>query len=458
METLNTLKENKTINTFAKENFCVLCYVGIVLLVILRDVVGISVPKVAIIALATMICLISNIDGLFCLASFIAPLHTGVPGNYIIGLIFLTYLFKKRRFVLSGPCIICIGLVIVLELFSVFRGYFDFVDFAIFLCYFLFFTMSLMDKEQILPGKKMLIYFSIGMITAVITLFGQLLRNSSLEAILNLGTRLGGNMTGNDAAMAVSFNSNDLSFLSAMLAATGLFLLKSKRKVVWIGLIIVGILLTVMTQSRSGILMLLLIFVGYFIFTSRNAWKRLWSVVLCVLVLAALIWIVSVILPTYWNSFVMRMEDADISGGRLSIASFYFSEMIDHWDRFFFGVGIQNYVVKYGYFQSSHMMLQEIIIAWGIVGLFCFIYIFYAMTEKALRQCATKREMYSVPLYALLVVFQTGQGFSTRQHYLYIMVALAFLYLGSGRDSFNGQRLVKQPFGMLTKGKEKPIQ
>lgn len=135
------------------------------------------------------------------------------------------------------------------------------------------------------------------------------------------------------------------------------------------------------------------------------------------------------LLPEYVTNLLLRFQDADISNGRVDIAAYYFREMFQHVDRLIFGVGLQNYAEKYGYYMSAHNATQEVMITWGLIGLLLVILLFLGIFWNGHVHNPKAKLVQYLPLVMYLVVIQSGQGFLDTSGMLRIMVAYSAILL-----------------------------
>ncbi len=77
------------------------------------------------------------------------------------------------------------------------------------------------------------------------------------------------------------------------------------------------------------------------------------------------------------------------------------------------GVGIQNYDVKAGLNNVSHNAIQEIFVAWGILGFIAVLLIVIESLYAVIKKHKLDNVYYYLPLITLLLMIQAGQFFST---------------------------------------------
>ena len=192
-------------------------------------------------------------------------------------------------------------------------------------------------------------------------------------------------------------NPNIAAFL-CLLAVCGLLLLRQyDNESVGDG-IIIGVLVVFMllTQSRSALLCLILVYAMYAIW-GFNKSKTINSSRVIGTLIGLLI--ISIIIPVFFgdtiNALVARFDTADLSNGRFQIFAFYHLHLTRTPLNYLFGVGLYKYNATmqdlYGSLWQSfaglarydngeivykvcHCNFQEVLVAWGIPGLI-FIYL-----------------------------------------------------------------------------------
>ena len=414
------------------KKFRFILYGLICILVLARDIGGIDTSRFLFIGIAAVICILSECAELLCLAAFVAPLHTGIPGTFIVLVVFLVYIFKKRWLNIRHEEIGAILIVLLLEMINGVRGDFSVIEYLRFAAYFLLVFLIILDKGKYCDGERVSLYFLAGYVIALISIWGQMLGKYSFDQILKLGIRFGdvdSTETAIQDTMRVSFNQNDLGFVCAIVAVLSLIFRKRQRNPLYYIIFIVSILTCIMTMSRGAVLSLVIGLVLYFLFTSTNIKGTLRNILFATVGITVMIYLVYTFIPTYFTGLIERFAGENLLNGRDTIMMYYNEELMAHVGRLVFGVGLQNYPEKYGYHMSAHNAIQETVIAWGVIGLFTIIFLFVRGIRTAKILNATiLREQY-IPLIILIIGLQSGQGFSQYAHMLYFLVAYSALYM-----------------------------
>lgn len=405
----------------------------IAVLIVLRDVGGIGVGRIVFIVLATIVCLLSDKAGIYCLLAFLTPLASGISLTYISGIALVCLLFKQRNSIrINKIGSLCMVIILLLELLSAFRGMFSILEYFRFSCIFLMVFLRMFDYDKNYDNERMLKYYLIGFGVVVISIFGQMLTDYSMSQIFSLGVRFGNTrqLLGNDTeGMLISYNPNGLGCLCILALIFSIIIAReNKSKLYYLVAVLSGIF-GIMTQSRTFIIELV-VCVILFVFSSMSSVKRgLGSIFGILFGGAALYWVAQKLIPSYLYSLVLRFQDADISNGRTEIFGYYMSRMWEHLDRLVLGVGLQNYPDKYGYAMSAHNGTQEVVIAWGILGIIVVAIMMVKMFSWARFQNRNAFLYRYIPVIAVLVFVQTGQWFSDTSGLFRLMVAFSAILI-----------------------------
>ena len=409
----------------------VLFFIVFSALVLGRDVIGLPVNKYIFIVLGAVICFICDKTELLCFVAFIAPLHTGVSGVYISGFALIAFFIKNKQIKRSNVSHLLIFALLALELIVGLHYEFSYVEYIrLAICFILLFTVTL-DSGLEVDGEKVLKFFLFGYFIALICIWGQMLRSFSFSQILSLGVRFGelSRVGIEDEGMRVSFNSNDLGFISMLAALFSLLLLKKSGKKLYIVPFAFAVITSIMTMSRGANIALVIGLILYFLFSADNKRKTARNVIIAVVSIAVLLQVMWWLIPNYFTAFSERMGVEDISNGRWDIALFYFRALWHNPVGLLFGVGLQKYNAKYDYTLSAHNATQEILIAWGILGFVIVMALFVRAVIITKNNNPGFRLFQAVPLITLLIGLQSSQGFSGLSHMQYLLVCFMAFYL-----------------------------
>lgn len=410
-----------------KFRYLLYCLIGV--LVLARDIGGMGINRFLFISIAAVICVLSDCNELSCLAAFVASMHTGISGTFIVLLIFFAYFLKKPLLKLRYEEVGAILMVLLLELVNSFRGEFSLSEYFRFSAYFILVFFIILDRGKNCDGERVLRYFIAGFLIALLSIWGQMLGQYSLSEILALGIRFGSMNAYVGDTMRVSFNPNDLGFVCVIVAVLSLLLRKRHQSARYYFTFLVSVLTGIMTMSRGAMLTLSIGLVLYFLFTGTNLKRAVMNIMFIVIGVTAVVFLVNRFIPSYFAGLIARFARNDLLNGRDTIMMYYNEELMSHADRLLFGVGLQNYAAKYGFYMSAHNATQEIIIAWGLVGFASILFLFVRGIKVArILNHSISKELY-IPLIVLVIGLQSGQGFSQYSHMLYFLVAYCTLYM-----------------------------
>ncbi len=422
-----------------------LCFLCISLLILLRDVGGMSVPRVVFIGLATVCCLLVDKGGIYCMLAFLAPLSTGISATYIAAIALVILLLKQRRMYLHFAGLMSMLGVLVLELLSALRGRFDLVEYLRFVGMFAVTFLYMLDGSDEYNHEGMVRAFILGYCVAMASIMGQMMSQYSLEAIFTMGVRLGDtrDLVGNGTeGMLVSYNPNGLGTLCLLTGLMCLAMYRKKSKLRYMAIFAVTVLLGVMTQSRTFVLTFAAGMVGW-LFLGGSGWrtaaKRL---LICVAGLVGLLMVAVLVVPEYLAGIVLRFQVSDLGNGRGEIMAHYFEEILRSADRIIFGVGMQNYAEKLDYEMSAHNAIQEILVMWGVLGLIAVLILFIGVFRNSRTRSPRSKWLQYLPALMYLVCLQAGQGFSVESNMLRLMAAVSVLGLRLEPDEEKKEGLV----------------
>lgn len=401
----------------------ILCFA---ILILLRDVAGVSVNRYIFIALATATFIVSEKKEIYAFIAFLTPLAVGISVTFITAIALVVILVKQKELKVHLIGLGCMVLILIMELLTSVRGFFSLTSYFRFAGIFVFSFLAMIDQEKNYDYEKMVKFFVLGFFVAIASIIGQMLNEYSFEEILSLGIRLGDTrrfLGNNTEGMLVSYNANDLGSI-CLLNINFCILLRLKTGNKWYMVaFVVSSLLGLMTQSRAFLICYLISVLLFIFMTSRNTYETIKNISLLIVGVGGIIGLIYWLIPEYVTSLIERFGASDISGGRNEIFAFYLEKTTSSIDKVLFGVGLQHYADKYGYFFSAHNATQEVIIAWGVLGLVVVIALLAIIFRHAKRQNPSAKKIQYIPLVMSLAIMQSLQGFSDRESMLRLMIA-----------------------------------
>lgn len=392
-------------------------------LLFLRDVLSVGISSFMFIFPFVFLFLIGNKSSVYCFLAFLTPLSSGLPYAWIAGIL-LCFVLIRYGFRLETVSFLLLICLLVLELFLGIRfAPFDFNSFLRFSIIFLFSFLFMLDCKGDYEYLRIVRFYLIGYIVAIMVLLGQLVSAYSISGLLSAGIRLG-DVNGfvvstAEASMQISFNPNYLGELSILAMMIGIFCFKTTKKKQFLFISLMSVLIGALTQSRAFLIVFFLaLFVLMFSsFFSLKEKIRL-IILLCIVFLNFILFF-----EEYFISIIRRWNVTDISNGRTGITEGYFYELCKSLDRFLFGVGLQNYQAKYDFYWSAHNATQEVLLAWGFLGLLVVTGIMISIFYNAKNNNKNMHAIQTAPFILCLIYMQSGQGFSIFPNMLQLMVA-----------------------------------
>ena len=230
---------------------------------------------------------------------------------------------------------------------------------------------------------------------------------------------------------ALNFNANNLGFI-CNLSLCGILLLAVRKEHRYsdVVLAICAAVFALMTMSRSAIICMLMIFVSYLLLAQGELIKKIWSGVggiLLALVALILVWR---FLPSVFENIQERFQRADVWNGRGSLFQYYGQFLLSSWKYLLFGIGMQDIYGKvsprYPVHDVPHMGMQEVWVAWGIVGVGMMLILFEKIITTSKRYVGGPRQLYQfMPLFLTLIFTMSGQLLTSSR----TLIALTFAYV-----------------------------
>lgn len=264
-------------------------------------------------------------------------------------------------------------------------------------------------------------------------------------------TRMG-NLSNDSSDFQGLLNSNTNSFL-CLLAISALLLIRhySREKRTDNYLIYFLAIIILMTQSKSSIICLMIAYALYYLFSRRNIIIKARTLIRIIALFGAVVLGYIVFLRPIVSSIIDRFLVSDITTGRLVILSFYLMHLTKAPMNWLFGIGVYNYTYRirdiYGsmwqlypglatmandklVFKPCHQSVIEIVVCWGIVGIFLFIFLISTMTKYGKPEIFTKkpRERF-IPLLVLFIFCVQGEILTSGTMLQSLMLCLACIGL-----------------------------
>ena len=212
---------------------------------------------------------------------------------------------------------------------------------------------------------------------------------------------------------------NGLGLMSLFSTSIICYLLSRKKiiKAEAVSLLLLFAITGFLTQSRAFIVgcLFLVIYLAFFYSTSLlNAVK---IIAIVSIACSTVIFIIQSLYPNILSHYVERFLVDDITNGRADLMTGYFSSLFNDPISLIFGAGLQTYHNVLGKnvgYISSHNATQEVILAWGLLGLIAVVVWFVSLVRS--RGIANQKggKMRSLlPLFILILMVQSTRMFRT---------------------------------------------
>ena len=384
--------------------------------------------------------------GLFCL---LIPISTN-PILYFVNILFVfTLIIKFRNYVKINATILFILSIALIESFHVYRNINNGVGESVIIL--LGFILCLVPFSFINSISKYfnkvrtIELFFLGYMSFTLITFIKYYINFGTLNIFNNIQRFGfvENPKEVDSSSLI-INPNTIGIYSALIITIILVLVYFKNiKINFTSIFIFffSMLVGLMTLSRTFLLMLTLVLVIYILISIR---KRNVIAMSGITVAILTIFIIFLLNTQLLEMLKNRLfESDDISGSRFSIYEEYLKVIFSNDRLFTFGIGMQDYLMKMGSFnsfidQATHNVILEILTIWGVLGLVLVVCLFGTMilNSNFWRNSSLSDSLVKLlPCIAVIISIQFGQFFISFYHtFAILLLAIIFLNVKAGGE------------------------
>lgn len=387
------------------------CIAIIMLMLIARDIVGISVPDIVVTVIYAISMIVLKYEKMVYLIFFIFPIMCGVPG-YIITIAYILLLVKgprmKRKQLM--PLLIVIFLEGINESFNnvsgLYTGILSFLSFTAVFFYFLD------ENKNLYSVRKCLIMYGIGTSFVFVVIYTNMFMQYGFEAVLSGMLRSGAlGIVDNDITKMkghLALNANTIAYMSiSVVSIYSIMLIKqAKQKKLSILLILICLIAGIFSFSRTylGVVALL----SLLLFTTLHGRKRIKFVIFLGALCVILVYFWGDIIFSIIASFEGRMEEDSFAtaGGRTELFSFYNDAWLKNIFYILFGAGAVSYWDTLHAPNAIHCGLQQLWICLGIIGFSCYTIrtVVYIRNEKTSNQF-----IMHIPFIVTLIMNQSLQ-------------------------------------------------
>lgn len=431
--------KNCQLSKVNKNKFLFFCS-GLIILFLARDVINIPISTMIFVAYVGMIFLFSSVSECIAFALFMLPFSNGMKLTLPMGICLLFLLYKKRNTMKLGSSVFVVFFLLLYELFHSFILPFSFINYIQFLTNMILITVICLDRNANYDYLFIAKAFVAGVIASNAVLLIQTLKfyGYSMSLFLNAGIRYGNTRQFLNSDTFVFSNNQNLVAQYCLLSICILLILlfQSRKKRLILFNLAVLTLFGIFTASKTFILVFafVIVYVAFYqiINNKKNVISGLKKFFAVIFIFFILIMIIGVIAPTSIDFITSRFIEEDLTSGRIGIFKMYNQAIFKDPLTTIFGVGIQYLSTKNGFTRfSPHNATQEIIYAWGLIGLFIIVAFVLSLISASKYQLGRKPKLiYYLTLFTFLIYSQSGQLFSINEIIMIFIPCFISMTLG----------------------------
>lgn len=429
--------KNETNMTKQNKYLLYLMAAGLSILLILRDINGISVNKFIYFGYAVAFMAVANYQTLVQMICFILPLVCGLPGTYIMPCAFLLLLIKRGDFKLVQ--IIPVMGILLMELFAAFwypsTGFAAIIHYVFFAAVMIF----LIQEDKLVDYDKCIVLYLLGTVILCYVILNAAFANAPrnwLTLFAEGQFRIGDSHVGT-SQMTLKLNANSMAYYSLVGIACSLLLAEKRsgvKKVWYIMLVVFFAIVGFLTLSRSWLLVTGICFLLYVISKLRRP-RHFIPLLLVIVAIGALVSLIFNKNPELLAGFNSRFDGETVegAGGRIKIFENYMRAYFSDIRFVLFGTGVTQYSTVAGMAGSIHNGTQQILVCCGIVGF--VLYMVVLITPVLRVRCGRKLSMvYWLPLISIVMFVQTIQFLNPMMLMLPYVVGVYALRVGEQKN------------------------
>lgn len=409
--------------------------VGMFALFVVRYLLKVEVPAIAFLAVSMLPIWLGSTSEQLAFAASCIPFSVAFQYKYAILILAVAILAKNKwRLRRSGLFILVMGMM-AWELWHAFYGYFEYVeflrDFAELILLGIVTSIDMDDLDHKLIIRSLVV--SVVGVCLIMLIMQMQQFGFDLVAVFARSARSFrfGQSNMESGTYALNFNANNLGFI-CNLSTCGCLLLaarKEHRREDW-SLAICSVVFSLMTMSRAAIVCIIAVFAVYLLLSERTAAKKITAGVGGILMMLAALVLIQIFMPSVFDNIMERFQREDVWNGRGSLLLFYGRFLFSSWAYLLFGIGMQQIFEKVSPFYPVHDVphngIQEVWVAWGIVGVVMMAVAIWKMIATSKRYAGGRRQVYQfMPLVLTLVFTMSGQLLTSSR----ALMALTFAYV-----------------------------
>lgn len=398
----------------SKENIYLnICMISIVILIIIRDLVGLNINKMLYIGIVAIFSILLSSKNIVRLVCFLIPFLNGLPGNWMLLVIIFIISFKSD-FNITMKKMIFPFLIFTSELmhsifyiqsFSTVLEIVKYMTFVTILC------MIIFDYGVEIEYEKCILTFVTSIIIMCAIILCVTLKFMPIENVLSGTFRYGDlsflNLSG---GMILSNNQNNIGYYCVLGIIMSLLLINKKIYNNFMMFIFILLLFSfgILTMSRAFILTSIVISMMYFVLTVKNISELVKNILYLLVSAISIYLLVKYTFPDVIDGIIERLTAIDGFGGRSTILSEYNTFLTSNIIYFIFGVGLFGIEIISKVDIAPHNGLQQILLSYGIIGIMILCVYLY-MVIKSGKNNRTKSIIVYLPLIAMIIYTQSIQ-------------------------------------------------
>lgn len=427
-DSINILSENRN------KTILLVFILIIPILIISRDFFGIPINKFIYVLVCAIAFYFLNYSYMICALTFLLPLLSGLPGNYIIVIAVLILLVHKRLmlkpiqlffilFIILGETIHLFGITIL-----------DIADLIAYFSYIILIIIITLNNKSFFLYKKTIQCFITGIITQLFIILFSTLKFVSINEILTQGLRFGNvsSITTKSTGIILVNNPNNIAYYCVLSIACLLVLIyrNKSNNIGYYLLILISGVFGFLTASRSFIIVTLILLILYISFNlkfSKKNFTQLFSIIIIFIIGYQLFFNQSYNLL---DNVFLRFQESDKFGGRSLIFQEYNEYMVNNIDAFLVGTGLFPMLDTVKIISAPHNGLQQLFVAYGLIGFILFIILFSLIIMNAKNKNKISA-VYYLPIIVMVTFTQTVQLIAPFELMMPIIIAFCSIRLGS---------------------------
>lgn len=405
-------------------------------LLIIRNILNVNFSVYLLVAVLALLSLTFNRSEMLAAIVLVAPFENAFPVTIYYAIMLCIYIIKRNFKLRLNIFIMPIFFLGIFELAHYYVKPFSFIQyFKLFMTY-SFVGILIFDNTNDVKYGKILKWFVIGAFLFCSLVFFKewIINDYSVSNLFQSSKRLGDYDINNNLIRNYNLynNPNAIGLICNMAIASILIMLQINKQTlgIWMLLFILLSIYGFMTLSKTFIIILILqvLFVCG-IFLRRIKEKGYLERTLFLIISLAFLSVYSIINMRFYLIKLINRFTTDLLSHRGIIFQAYNSFMFEKLERILFGVGIQSINTKAGLLSNPHNMLQEVFVAWGIVGLIITSVIVLSIYKYSVKNNWKPIPIAHLPFLTLLLATQTSRLFRKPEAVvLFIVVFCTYRY------------------------------